>query len=54
LLNEAKKDKGLVSYIKQAYDGKSEDVINQEIVTQAVSRLYANNTVGRMLSIDEF
>lgn len=54
LLEQASEDGGLVSYIKTAYANKSEDVKNQEIVTQAIARMYANNTYGHLLSIDEF
>lgn len=54
LLEQASKDEGLVSYVKQAYKGKSQDIIDQEIVTQAIARMYANNTYDHLLSIDEF
>lgn len=54
LLEQASKDEGLVSYIKQAYKGRQQDIIDQEIVTQAIARMYANNTYDHLLSIDEF
>lgn len=54
LLQQAKQDKGLVSYINNAYKYKSQAIINQEIVTQAIARMYANNTYANILSIDEF
>ena len=54
LLAQASKDKALVSYIETAYSDKSRSIRDQEIVTQAVAGMYANDNYRQLLSIDEF
>lgn len=54
LLKEASKDEAIVSYVEVAYSGKSQSIRNQEVVSQVIAKMHADNTYKKLLSVSEF
>ena len=54
LLKEASKDEAVVSYVEVAYSGKSQSIRDQEVVSQVIAKMYADNTYQKRLSVSEF